>query len=329
MSGDYAKSPKMIAPTRMWRSRWHSAFKRFGLGLFAAFLLAIAHPSAIWGAIPIFGACWGFVRPREYIQRPSRFPIMAALLLVILAGAAFCAWVVYGGKTSNPHNYAAVGDIPTPRGYRRITGTDVPYATFLRALPLKSKGTRVQFFTGGDSLFQPIAYAVVDMPLLSNAEQCADVCMRLRAEYLFNARQYGRISFKDVNGHTLNYEGGASRKALESYLRKLYGVASTFSLSREMETRQLKDIQPGDVFVYPAGRYGLKMGHAIMVVDVAENAKGRKVFLLAEGNTPARNIHVMRNLLAPLYSPWFMLDDDADYLLLDGIPFKATDLKRF
>ena len=29
------------------------------------------------------------------------------------------------------------------------------------------------------------------IPLLSNAEQCADVCMRLRAEYLFQTGQYG------------------------------------------------------------------------------------------------------------------------------------------
>lgn len=202
-------------------------------------------------------------------------------------------------------------------------------ADFLRKLPFKKKGSKVDLYTGGNAHFQQICYDVVDMPLLSNYEQCADVCMRLRAEYLFATEQYDRIRFNDVNGQTLAYRGGSSRKALEGYLKKLYGVASTFSLSREMKTRPLKDMRPGDVFVYPAGRYGQRLGHAIMVVDVAENAKGRKAFLLAEGNTPTRSIHIMRNLLAPWRSPWFMLDENAEHLLLDGIPYMASDLRHF
>lgn len=254
------------------------------------------------------------------------FMVMA---MAIVAVVAFCAWVYWGGCTSNPHGYAKVGDIPTPHGYRRMQDDGTGQADYLRNLPLKEKGAKVELYTGGNAHFQPICYAVVDMPLLSNYEQCADVCMRLRAEHLFATKQYDCIRFNDVNGQTLAYHGGGSRKALESYLKKLYGVASTFSLSREMKTRPLKDMRPGDVFVYPAGRYKGKLGHAMMVVDVAENAKGRKAFLLAEGNTPARSIHVMRNLLAPWRSPWFMLDDTAEVLLLDGIPYRASDLKHF
>lgn len=52
-----------------------------------------------------------------------------------------------------------------------------------------------------------------------------------------------------------------------------------------------------------------RMGHAVMVVDVAENSKGKRMFLLAEGNTPTRNIHVMRNFTSPISSPWFSQDD--------------------
>ena len=89
--------------------------------------------------------------------------------------------------------------------------------------------------------------------------------------HLYQTGQYGRIRFQNVNGKAMAYGGGGSRKAFEQYLRNLYGVASTFSLSREMKTRRLADMQPGDVFVYPA-RYGQKYGHAVMVVDVAQNA---------------------------------------------------------
>ena len=252
---------------------------------------------------------------------------LCVLLLVVAAGG-FSVWVLFGSKTSNPHNYATIGEIPTLWGYERVAGDDAAYAHFLRQLPLKRKGAKVMLYTGGVSRFQSLNYAVVDVPLLSNAEQCADVCMRLRAEYLYQTGQYGRIRFQNVNGKTLGYGGVSSRKAFERYLRNLYGVASTFSLSREMKTRRLADMQPGDVFVYPA-RNGQKYGHAVMVVDVAENKRGKKVFLLAEGNTPARNIHVLRNFENPIRSPWFTLDEDAENLLLAVFHYRASDLRRF
>ena len=92
-------------------------------------------------------------------------------------------WILFGSTTSNPCNYKSIGDIPTPWGYERISGDDPAYSEFLRKLPLKSKGSDVMLYTGGRSRFQSLNYAVVAVPLLSNAEQCADVCMRLRAEY--------------------------------------------------------------------------------------------------------------------------------------------------
>ena len=253
--------------------------------------------------------------------------LFAFVILAVCAGL----WLFYGSKTSNPHNYATVGDIPTPRGYERVSGTDAAYSNYLRSLPLKGKGSRVQLYTGGDARFQSLSYAVVNMPLLSNVEQCADVCMRLRAEYLYYTGQYGMIRFKNVNGKTMHYGGGSSRKAFESYMRNVYDVASTYSLSRELERRPLKDMQPGDVFVYAATNRpsDQKYGHAVMVIDVAQNKHGKKAFLLVEGNTPARDIHVMRNFENPLRSPWFILDEDADYLLLSVFHYKANELRHF
>lgn len=252
--------------------------------------------------------------------------IGASLLAMTFGG--FALWILWGSKTSNPYNYATIGNIKAPWGYKRISGEDVAYTNYLRSLPLMGRGSKVHLYTGGDARFQSLNYAVVDIPLLSNAEQCADVCMRLRAEFLYQTGQYGRICFQDVNGKTLRYKGGSSRKAFERYLRNLYGVASTFSLSREMKTRRLADMQPGDVFVYPA-RYGQKYGHAMMVVDVAVSKSGKKAFLLAEGNTPARNIHIVRNFANPFRSPWFMLDEDADNLIFSVFHYKSTDLKHF
>lgn len=256
-----------------------------------------------------------------------KWTFICVVLPAICVGG-YALWVVFGNKASNPCNYATVGSISEPWGYERIDGDDTAYTSFLRSLPLMGRGAKVKLYTGGIARLQSLAYAVVDVPLLSNAEQCADVCMRMRAEYLFQTGQYGRIRFQDVNGRTLSYGGGSSRKAFERYLRNLYGVASTYSLSREMKTRRLCDMQPGDVFVYPA-RHGRKYGHAVMVVDVAVSKSGKKAFLLAEGNTPARNIHVLRNFENPFRSPWFMLDDEADNLLLSVFHYHSKDLKHF
>jgi len=261
------------------------------------------------------------------MKKILKWTILGTFLIAIAVGG-FCLWILFGSKTSNPNNYKTIGEIPEPWGYERMSGDDMAYTYYLRSLPLKGRGTKVLLYTGGESRFQSLNYAVINMPLLSNAEQCADVCMRLRAEYLYSTGQYSRIRFQNVNGKTLSYGGGNSRKSFEKYLRNLYGVASTFSLSREMKTRRLADMQPGDVFVYPA-RYGQQYGHAVMVVDVAINKRGRKAFLLAEGNTPAREIHVMRNFENPFRSPWFMLDEDAANLILSVFHFKATDLKHF
>lgn len=168
---------------------------------------------------------------------------MGALALTVVAAAGIMWWV---SSTSNPWNAKTVGDIDTPAGYTRVEGS---YAEFMRRLPLKKRGSRVQLFTGGDVGYQFLSTGVIDLPMLSNWEQCADMTMRVRAEYLFSQGRYADIRFRDVNGNMLNYTGGNSRKALETFLKKAYGVCSTLSVSRETKPRRLSEVQPGDVLV--------------------------------------------------------------------------------
>lgn len=108
------------------------------------------------------------------------------LSALVLSGVDVAAWLLYGWNTSNPNGYRTIGEIPTPSGYERIKGDKEGYATYLRNLPLKPKGAEVELFMGGKARFQRLSYAVVDMPLIGNWEQCADCCIRLRAEYLYS-----------------------------------------------------------------------------------------------------------------------------------------------
>lgn len=242
-------------------------------------------------------------------------------LTMLIIGLGF--WIWKGHTTSNIHNYQTIGEIPTPTGYERINPDD-GFAQYLRSMSLKKRGSTVKLYTGGVARFQSLCYAVVDLPLLSNDEQCADICMRLRAEYLYNIG--GLIHFNNVGGKAMRFPGG-SRKNFEKYLKKVYGSASTFSLSRELPTRVLKDIQPGDVFVYAGVDRGQKMGHAVMVVDVAQNNEGKKIFMVAEGNTPARELHIIRNWFNPFQSPWFTLDENSDFIQISPFTYKAKELR--
>ena len=127
----------------------------------------------------------------------------------------------------------------------------------------------------------------------------------------------------------MNYKGGNSRKEFESFLKRVYGMVSTYSLSRYLPNRKLKDIKPGDVFVYPA-RNNAKYGHAVIVVDVALNtATGERAFLLAEGNTPARSIHILRNFAHPFSAPWFIVNGNESSLRLGPFLYYQNEIRHF
>ena len=261
------------------------------------------------------------------MKRIKRLIIGSSLVIGIIA-FVYHVWTEYSIEKSNPYSYVTIGDIPTPDGYERIDGEDPEFGQFLRSLPLKPKGTIIKYYWGVIADLQELNYAVVDLPLLSNAEQCADVCMRLRAEYLYSKGRFSDIHFLDVQGNTLSYNGGKTRDAFEKYLRKVFNVANTYSLCQEMNPRPLTEIQPGDVFVYPANSQ--RYGHAVMVVDVAQNHEtGSKAIILVEGFMPARSIHVMQNWDDSHNSPWFILDETSDFQTFSLFQFNVSDLKYF
>ena len=194
--------------------------------------------------------------------------VLKTLGCLVLLGIIVAGGLWWYSQTSNPWNAKSIGDISAPLGYTRVEAPKGSYTEWLRELPLKKKGSKVKLYTGGNARFQWLSAAVIDMPMLSNAEQCADITMRIRSEYLFSQGRYSEIRFTDVNGKRLQYQGGGSRKALVSFLRKAYGCCSTFSVSRETEPRKMSEVQPGDVLVYPACKFE-GMGHALIVIDVA------------------------------------------------------------
>lgn len=268
------------------------------------------------------------------MTRRTKIWLIILVVLAVLGGMAAGGWYyfVYTNRDSNPRNAATIGELPLPAGYTRVAAEKGSFAAWLRALPLKERGAKVHVYKDRKvANYQWLSAAVVDMPLLSNDEQCADVCMRLRAEYLFSKGQYAKISFVALNGEKLTYTGGNNRKAFELYMRNVFGRCNTTSLRKTLQERDLEDLQIGDIFVYPhrkvAGQN--RLGHAVIVADMAVNKyNGKKLFLLVEGNTPAREIHVLRNLYR-FRNPWFVLDEDAESMRLNVFRFEADDLRHF
>lgn len=82
-------------------------------------------------------------------------------------------------------------------------------------------------------------------------------------------------------------------------------------------------VKVGDVFVQAGSP-----GHAVIVVDVAENRMGEQVFLLAQSYMPAQEIHVLKNLEHPDLSPWFKLND-GEQLETPEWTFRWEDRKRW
>ena len=220
--------------------------------------------------------------------------VIGLLGVISIIAITYYLCIEFGIEKSNPNNYATIGDIPTPEGFVRIDGDDPKYSEFLRSLPLKPKGTVVKYYWGGIAV-----------------------------------GNYSNISFLAANGNILSYDGEKSKESLKDYLREVFRVANTYSLSRQMDERELADIQPGDVFVYPAPNSN-SYGHAVMVADVAQNQNtGKKAIMLVEGFIPARNIHVMRNSQDSSVSPWFILDEESDTYSFSLFQFRNTDLKCF
>jgi hypothetical protein len=162
----------------------------------------------------------------------------------------------------------------------------------------------VYLFNGSLKSNQAAQFAVLDLPIgKTDLQQCADVVMRLRAEYLFSQGRYDEIEFKDNNATSYKWRGGSDRLAFQHYLDQVFAYCGTASLQKQLRPLG-SDSQagPGDVLVN-----GGFPGHAMMIVDEAVDDQGNKVFMLVQGYMPAQDIHITKNPGDHALSPWYSL----------------------
>ncbi len=236
--------------------------------------------------------------------------------------------------------------VATPPGWKRLPVAPGSFAAWLRGLPTKPGRPEVHLFNGKLKGNQEAHFAVLDVDTgRRDLQQCADAVMRLRAEYQRQAGQDGEICFRFTDGTEARWKAWTDgqrpklvgRKMIwekrapadggypsfRRYLDIVFGYAGTASLVRELDkVPDPRRIEAGDVFIQ-----GGAPGHAVIVVDVAEDARGRRAVLLAQSYMPAQDIHILRNPAKP-DNPWYIIEGDK-FLSTPEWDFAEGSLRRF
>lgn len=219
---------------------------------------------------------------------------------------------------------------PAPKGYKTRIAKKNSFAEYLQNLPLKSFDSQVKYYNGKVKPKSTVYISVVDMDIdPQNLEQCADAVMRLRAEYLYENKQYSKIHFNFLSDAKPRYyqsfvNGDYSYPKFRKYLRYIFSYANTASLKKELKpVKNISEMQIGDVFI----QQGKPYGHAIIVVNMAENEKGEKLFMLAQSYMPAQQTQILQNPTNESISPWYELKEGKLYT--PEWTFYSSDLRRF
>ena len=224
-----------------------------------------------------------------------------------------------GASQENNAGNTVATRFSVPNGYARKSYAAGTFGNYLQQLPLKPAGTLTKRYNG-ETKPNKVAAAVIDISVgNSDLQQCADAIMRLRAEWLFAEKRFDDIAFNLTNGFNMKYSewkkgkrlnsacngwtaGGAASETHDdfmNYMKKIFTYAGTLSLSNELQSKNIANLEAGDVFIK-----GGSPGHAVIVVDVAEGSEG-KIFILGQSYMPAQDIEILKNPNNPGMSPWF------------------------
>lgn len=221
-------------------------------------------------------------------------------------------------------HYNFVKDIPLPDGYSFKNMPINSFASWLANIPLKKDNT-VYLYNGVVKQNQKAQFAVLDISVGNkNLQQCADAVMRMRAEYLFVQNKMNEIEFIDNEGKQYKFTEPFTRNHFAQYLHKVFGMCGSASLSKQLKHKStFNNIEAGDVII----RGGFP-GHAVMVMAVAENTLGKKMYLLAQSYMPAQDIHLLRNFSKDDLSPWYEVNED-DIISTPEYTFRKTELMQW
>jgi hypothetical protein len=235
-----------------------------------------------------------------------------------------------------------------PEGFVRVAVSEGSFAAWLRGLPLVFDSTTVRSYDG--SILSRPAAAVVSMDVgTRDLQQCADSAIRLHAEYLWHAGRADEAAYHFTSGHRTAWKdwlagerfrvsgskverlrGSARTNTHATYrgwLDQVFMFAGTRSLAKHSDSVATDaELQAGDFFVQ-----GGSPGHAVMILDIAEDAAGTRLALIGQGFMPAEDFHVLGWPTVATDGVWFELPRTEDGLIStpSWAPFQRVEAKRF
>ena len=234
-------------------------------------------------------------------------------------------------QTPKQQSPTKVREISLPAGYMRISVKPGSFGEWLRNFPLRKNNT-VYLYNGQPIEEQNLHYAVLDISTGNkDLQQCADAIMRLRAEYYFAKKDYGKIEFGEgkekMNFLDILRNADVTQEMVRplfmQYMEKVFINCGTYTVDAMSAPIPLDSMQPGDMFV-KAG----SPGHAMVIVDVAANAVGKKIYMLAQSYIPAQDMHIVINPVDAHLSPWYEVIIGKQ-IETPGWVFTSSQLKRW
>ena len=255
----------------------------------------------------------------------KRYIVISVMLALIIGGVNY--YLI--GSTDNRNSTAVnIAEILPPKNCVRSEAKPNSFGGWLRNLPLKSPSSRINLYNGSRKLLQFGLYRVIDLDVGNkDLQQCADVAIRLRSDFLLSQNKINEIAFNFTSGdraHYSNWIAGerpvingnnvtwrktaqidSSYENYQKYLNTVFMYAGSYSLSRELKrVRTASNVNIGDCVIK-----GGFPGHVIIVVDVVNDTVSTEKFVMfAQGFTPAQDIHIIRNLNDSELDPWYRVD---------------------
>lgn len=238
--------------------------------------------------------------------------------------------------------------LSSPKDFDWIEEKPDSFGYFIENFNLKPYGSKILKYDGTPISTQHLHEAVFDIDTGNkDLQQCADAVIRLRAEYLFKTKKFDEIKFHFTSGDLVSwndYKNGirafvngksvSFRKTAEfddsyqnfrNYLDLIFNYAGTVSLNQETKpVTKNSDLKTGDILITPGSP-----GHVVFIAGVCENKRGKRLFLLGEGFTPAQSIHLLSNPFEKNISPWYNLDIDNSETKTARYIFKPTNFRHF
>lgn len=245
------------------------------------------------------------------------------LISFLLFLTTFCLFALKNNQPAKKPVF--VKDIPVPENYTRKQYKIGSFSHWVQKLPLKRNNIIIKH--DGSPLNNPnySVLAVIDKACLfkQDLEQCADYCMRFWADYHLENKKLNEFYLFEYSGKKKHFNFPANE--YQKFLKVCFTNSNSYSLKTGCKTVTEENLQPGDMFVQNT-KGGI--GHVSMILDVCENNKGKKLYLVGYSFMPAQEFHIEQANEEFGNNGWFTLDGYYKYLQ-EKLPYGEPVLRRF